>query len=42
MDSLSKSGEVLEVLFLNSFLEVALGFFLSPIGEFCQKKNVVV
>ncbi len=30
---------VLEVLFKNSFLEVTLGFFLSPVGEISPKKK---
>jgi hypothetical protein len=30
-------ANVLEVLFKNSFLEVALGFFLSPIGKISPK-----
>jgi hypothetical protein len=29
----------MEVLFLNSFLEVALGFFLSLVGEISPKKK---
>jgi hypothetical protein len=32
-------ANVLEVLFLNSFLEVALGLFLSPVGEISPKKQ---
>jgi hypothetical protein len=37
-------ANVLEVLFFNSFLEIALGFFLSPVGEISPKKekNAVV
>jgi hypothetical protein len=30
---------VLEVLFFNSFLEVALGYFLSPVGKISPKKK---
>jgi hypothetical protein len=30
---------VLEVFFKNSFLEVALGLFLSPVGEISTKKK---
>jgi hypothetical protein len=30
---------VLEVLFLNSFLELALGFFWSPVGKISPKKK---
>jgi hypothetical protein len=32
-------ANVLEVLILNSFLEIALGFFLSPVGEISPKKE---
>jgi hypothetical protein len=32
-------ANVLEVLFFNSFLEIALGFFLSPVGEISPKKE---
>jgi hypothetical protein len=32
-------ANVLEVLFKNSFIEVALGFFLSPVGEISPKKK---
>jgi hypothetical protein len=32
-------ANVLEVLFFNSFLEEALGFFLSPVGEISPKKK---
>jgi len=32
-------ANVLEVHFLNSFLEVALGFFLSPVGKISPKKE---
>jgi hypothetical protein len=32
-------ANVLEVLFLNSFIEVALGFFLSPVGEISPGKK---
>jgi hypothetical protein len=32
-------ANVLEVLFFNSFLEVALGFFLSTVGEISPKKK---
>jgi hypothetical protein len=32
-------ANVLEVLFKNSFLEVALGFFLSPVGEISPLKK---
>jgi hypothetical protein len=37
-------ANVLEVLFKNSFLEVALGFFLSPVGTISprKKKNAAV
>jgi hypothetical protein len=36
---LRNMANVLEVLFLYSFLEVALGFFLSPIGKISPKKE---
>jgi hypothetical protein len=32
-------AKVLEVLFLNSFVEVALGLFLLPVGEISPKKK---
>jgi hypothetical protein len=34
-------ANVLEVLFLNSFLEVPLGFFLLPVGEISSKKKTL-
>jgi hypothetical protein len=35
-------ANVLEVLFFNSFLEVALGFSLLPVGEISPKKKTLL
>ncbi len=37
-----KYSECSRSSFFNSFLEVALGFFLSPVGEISPKKKTIV